>query len=160
MKSKIKELFENEKTIYFFDLDGVLAPLEYGEYNHYYYNDEEWAKELVKTDFYANIPPFKTMQNFIEKKKKENIYVITKVMNDIELDQKKKFLIKNYHILENHIFLVYENHEKLEKMKDLKKEYPNLEDKYFVMIDDTVDVLNHIMEHSSFSTVHISSFLQ
>ena len=42
----------------------------------------------------------------------------------------------------------------------IKKLNPNLEDKYFVMIDDTVEVLNHIMDNSNFSTVHISSFLQ
>ena len=43
-------------------------------------------------------------------------------------------------------------------MKKIKEGYPELKDKYFVMIDDTVEVLNDIMNHSSFSTVHISSF--
>ena len=46
------------------------------------------------------------------------------------------------------------------RMNKIKELNPNLEDKYFVMIDDTVEVLNHIMDNSNFSTVHISSFLQ
>ena len=38
-ESKIKDLFEDHKTIYVFDVDGVLARLELGEYTHYFYND-------------------------------------------------------------------------------------------------------------------------
>ena len=56
--------------------------------------------------------------------------------------------------------MVYKNEEKLEKIKEIRKEYKNIEEKYFIMIDDTVDVLNHIMENSSFSTIHISSFFE
>ncbi len=160
MKSKIKELWKDKNTIYFFDVDGVLAPIEYGEYNHYYYDDEAWAKALLTEDFYATKHPFKTMQNFLKDKDIQKVYIITKVMNEEELKQKKKFLMKHYHILENHIFLVYQNEEKLNTMLKVQKEYPTLEDKYFVMIDDTVEVLNYIMENSSFSTVHISSFLE
>ena len=36
-ESKIKDLFADAKTIYIFDVDGVLARLELGEYNHYFY---------------------------------------------------------------------------------------------------------------------------
>ena len=65
-----------------------------------------------------------------------------------------------YGILKDHVYLVYHNDEKLDVINKIKKLNPNLEDKYFVMIDDTVEVLNHIMDNSNFSTVHISSFLQ
>ena len=57
------------------------------------------------------------------------------------------------------MYLVYKNEDKLETIKQIQKEYPNLEEKYFVLIDDSVDVLNHVMENSNFSTVHNSSFL-
>ena len=43
--SKIKEVLENKDSVIAFDVDGVLAPIEYGEYNHYYANDEEWQKK-------------------------------------------------------------------------------------------------------------------
>ena len=50
--------------------------------------------------------------------------------------------------------------DKVNVMKLIQEKYPDLEDKYFLMIDDTVSVLNYIMEHSAYSTVHISSFLK
>ena len=81
-------------------------------------------------------------------------------MNEMEKKQKIDFLNRNYGIFEDHVFEVYKNEDKLEVLKNLKKVYPLLEDKYFVMIDDTVDVLNHIMFNSSFSTVHVSSFIE
>ena len=41
----------------------------------------------------------------------------------------------------------------------IKEKYPQLNSKKIVMIDDTVDILNEIMEKTDFSTAHISSFL-
>ena len=159
-ESKIKDLFENSKTIYVFDVDGVLARLELGEYTHYFYNDEMWEKALQTHDFYDEIRPIISMQDFIQKRNKEHIYVATRVYNEVEHKQKISFLEKHYGILKDHVYLVYNNDEKLDVMNKIKELNPNLEDKYFVMIDDTVDVLNHIMDNSNFSTVHISSFLQ
>lgn len=158
VKSKINELFNDNKTVYVFDVDGVLAPIEYGEYTHYYYNDEEWAKALINNDFYAQTKPFKVMQNFINKLIIDNVYVVTKVMNEIEYKQKINYLEKNYGIKPANIRRVYSDNEKLTALLEIKKTYSQLEDKYIVMIDDTVNVLNHIMDNSSFSTVHVSSF--
>ena len=158
VESKIKELCESNKTIYFFDVDGVLAPLELGEYNHYYYDDEKWNEMLQTTDFYDKMRPNKTIQKFLETKDMSKVYVITKGYNDVELQQKIHFCFKNYGILNDHVFLVHHDDEKLDIIKQVQKEYPDLESKYFVMIDDTVSVLNHVMENSNFSTVHISSF--
>ncbi len=158
--SKINDLFLDAKTVYFFDVDGVLAPIEYGEYNHYYYDDEQWALALKKNDFYENRKPFLVMQDFISHKNLDNVYVVTKVMNEIELEQKKKYLRKNYHIYPSHVYSVLKDEDKVNVMKLIQEKYPDLEDKYFLMIDDTVSVLNYIMEHSAYSTVHISSFLK
>ena len=160
VESKIRELFNDDKTVYIFDVDGVLAPIEYGEYNHYYYDDEKWALELVKKDFYEDVKPFKTMQDFLKSKDMSRVYVVTKVMNEIELEQKKKFLKKNYNIDSNNVYLVYKDEEKLNVIKNIQKKYPLLEDKYFVLIEDTVNILSYVMENSSYSTVHISSFLK
>ncbi len=159
--SKIKELFKEKETVYFFDVDGVLTALEYGEYNHYELDDEKWSKSLQEEDGYKNNRPIKILQKFINEKEVKNIYVITKVMNEIELEQKKKFLTKYYHIIEKNIFSVTKNEEKLAMIQKIRKEYDKkIPDKYFVMIDDSVEVLNHIMENSHFSTVHISSFFE
>ena len=67
-KSKIKELFKDPKTVYIFDVDGVLAPIEYGEYTHYELDDEAWARELLKEDFYQDRMPFKAFQVFLKDK--------------------------------------------------------------------------------------------
>ena len=159
VQSKIKELFDNPNTVFVFDVDGVLASIEYGEYNHYYYDDEEWAEDLNSHDFYQDIRTIKTMQEFLKDKKMERVYVVTKVMNETEKKYKQRFLEQHYHIDPTHVFSVLTNPDKLTRMQEIHQSFPTLEDKYMVMIDDTVDVLNHIMENSNYSTVHISSFL-
>lgn len=159
VESQIKNLFLDSKTVYIFDVDGVLAKIEYGKYNHYFYDDELWAKMILENDYYEHVLPLKTMQDFIKSKDLSRVYVATKVMNEEELKQKKNFLAKNYGILEDHVYAVFNDLEKLNVLKNIQKNYKDLEDKYLVMIDDTVDVLNHIMDNSAFSTVHISSFI-
>ena len=42
--NRIKELLNDEESVLVFDVDGVLAVLEFGERNHYYFSDEEWDK--------------------------------------------------------------------------------------------------------------------
>ncbi len=160
VESKISELFKNPNTVYIFDVDGVLAKIEYGEYNHYCYDDELWAKMILENDYYEKVEPLKTMQDFLKNKDLRRVYVATKVMNDEELKQKKTFLFRNYGILSDHVYSVLNDKEKLNVIKNIQKDYQNLDAKYFVMIDDTVDVLNNIMDNSSFSTVHISSFIK
>lgn len=158
--SKIRELFENPDTVYVFDVDGVLVRMEFGEYNHYTADDDVWA-ELVKShDFYENLSPIVTMQDFLKDKDVSRVYVATRVMNDSEKKQKITFLSKHYHILPDHVFEVYHNNEKLEVMKKVQEFYPELPEKYFVLVDDTVDVLTYVMENSHFSTVHNSTFLK
>ncbi len=160
MESKIKKLLKNDKTICIFDVDGVLTPLEFGCYNHYSLNDEEWAKAVLKGDCYQDCRPIKVMQDFIKTLDKRKVYVVTRVMNEMELVQKQNFLKKNYDILPENVFMTLKNEDKLKAIFKIQEKYPQLDSKYFVMIDDTVDVLNHILENSSFSTVHISSFFE
>ena len=158
--SKIEELFANPDTVYFFDVDGVLVRLEFGDYHHYYSTDEEWAEALHSHDFYENMKPVVTMQDFFKNKDMSKVYVVTKVMNEEEKNQKIRFLNKVYHILPDHVFEVYQNEDKLTVMKKVQEFYPELDSKFFVMIDDTSDVLTYIMTHSNYSTVHVSSFLK
>ena len=161
MESKIKELLNDKNSVLVFDVDGVLAPIEYGEYNHYYLNDEEWAKEVENgQDFYKDVKPIKTMQEFLKDKNMDNVYVITKVMHNKELLQKIPFLEKNYNIKEDNCYMVFKDRDKLLLLEEIKENYPDLDDHYIVFIDDTVDNLNYVMDNSKFSTVHISSFMQ
>lgn len=161
MSSKIQDLLKDEKSILVFDVDGVLAPIEYGEYNHYCFDDEEWARQLERgVDFYSKVKPIKTMQKFLKDKNMDNIYVITLVMNNQEFLQKLTFLRKNYNIKEDNCYMVFKDRDKLLLLNEIKEKYPDLEDKYIVFIEDTVSNLSYVMENSNYSTVHISSFMQ
>ena len=41
--SQIKRLLQESDIVRVFDVDGVLALQEWGEYNHFDLSDEEWA---------------------------------------------------------------------------------------------------------------------
>ena len=157
--NKIHEIINDEKAVLVFDIDGVLAKLEYGEYTHYNVNDEEWAKALENGgSFYTDDLAFNYFKNFFKKKNMDNIYVATQVMNQIEADQKIDFVYRNYNIKKENVFVTKTTDEKLDILGKIKK-MKDVDDKYIVMIDDTVSVLNNIMDNSNFSTMHISSFI-
>ena len=161
MNSKIQELLKDDETVIAFDVDGVLAPMEFGEYNHYYADDDVWAEEVANgTDFYKDVRVVKTFKDFISKRDKNRIYVITKVMNENEFNQKLDFLEEGYGILRDNCFMVLKDFDKLYKLEEIKKLYPDLEDKDIAIVDDTTDILTYVMQNSKFSTIHISSFLK
>lgn len=158
MISKINELFNDEKSVYCFDIDGVLVPMEFGEYNHFGLDDDVWFKELYKRDLYESMRVNKTIQEFLKNKDMSRVYIVTKVANEEEKNQKVRFVSKHYGIFSDNVYMVSNEKDKLDKMNIIKNIYPGLEDKYMIMIDDSVSVLNNIKENSNYSTVHISSF--
>ena len=63
--SKIKELLNDKESVLVFDVDGVLALLELGEYNHFSLNDEEWFKECERgINYYTENKVINKMKNF------------------------------------------------------------------------------------------------
>lgn len=161
MKSKIQDLLKDKKSILVFDVDGVLAPIEDGEYNHYSDSDEEWAKKLeTEIDFYSKVRPIKIMQDYLKDKDMEKVYVITKVMHNKEFLQKQSFLKKNYNINEDNCYMVFKDRDKLLILEEIKDKYPDLDDHYIVFVEDTVENLTYVMNNSNFSTVHITSFMK
>lgn len=160
MISKIKDLFDMNETVYFFDVDGVLAVLEFGIYNHFDLDDDSWILKTKEEDLYQNVRVNKTIQRFLNDKDKSRVYVITRSATVEEFECKKKFANINFGILYDHIYMVDDFDEKLNVMNEIKNLYPTIEDKFFVMIDDSVGVLNNIKEHSNYSTVHVSSFFE
>ena len=78
--SKIKELLKDKESVLVFDIDGVLALMEWGEYNHYNDNDEEWNKMCAEgINTYTENKVSKKMQDFLKNKDMNRIYVITTV---------------------------------------------------------------------------------
>ena len=158
--SRIQEILKDKDSVIAFDVDGCLAKLEFGEYNHYTYSDQEWIDALRNGgDFYDKDKVSPKLKAFIESKDINNIYVITKSYTEYEDEAKYKYLTTYYNILKDHIYCVREDILKKERLKEIKDKYPNLEDNKIIMVDDSVDVLTDIMDNTSFSTVHVSTFI-
>ena len=158
--SEIKTLLDEDKTVFVFDVDGVLAKLEFGIHNHYEADDDTWNINCEKgINLYDEKLVVKKMQEFLSNKDKERIYVVTKVGTKKEENYKTAYLNKYYKIKSDNIFYVYDNKEKLSALNIIKNKYMDLEDKYIVFLDDTVEVLTYIMCNSNYSTLHISTFL-
>lgn len=158
--SKIREILNDPESVLVFDIDGVLAVMEWGEYHHYGQDDETWAKMYEqKRNFYTADFVSKRMQDFVKSKDTSRIYVITKAFNENEAEDKRNFAYEFYGIPKGHVYYVMHNLDKSKVLIEIKKKYPELPDKHLVMIDDTVEILTDVMEKTNFSTAHISSFL-
>ena len=158
--SKIRELLEDKNSVLVFDVDGVLALMEWGEYNHYAMNDDDWTQACADgANYYTEDKVCKKMQRFLEGKDKNRIYVITTIGHNNEGVFKREYVNKYYGIPKDNVYYVKKNIEKTSQLRAIKDKYEELEDRYIVMVDDTVDILNDVMANTGFSTVHISSFL-
>ncbi len=158
--SRIKELLKDKDSILAFDVDGVLAILEFGERNHYYASDEEWDK-LVDSgiNYYTEDKVSKKMQEFLKDIDKNRVYVITQIGTDKEGIYKKEYAVKYYGIKPENIYFVYRNNDKISKLNEIRNKHPEAEDYQVIMIDDTPDVLTDVQLKTKYSTAHISSFL-
>lgn len=158
--SNIKNILQDKESVLVFDIDGVLAVVEFGENTHFDLNDEEWIRECENgVNYYTEKLVIKKMQDFLKDKNKSQIYVITKAYNENEYEMKKEFSNLYYGIPKENVYYVEDNDDKVKVLKKIKQNHIDLEDEKIVMIDDTISVLNSVMENSNFSTAHISSFL-
>lgn len=161
MNSQIRELVKNENAVLVFDVDGVLAAYEYGERNHNACKDNEWDEYLKTNNTYESARPLITIQKWlVEHGNIDRTYVCTASANESEFMKKADFVVRNYPIKRENIFMTLERNEKLEVLKRIHETcYPGLGDEMIIMIDDTTEVLTNIQEHSEYSTAHISSFI-
>lgn len=158
--SKIREILNDKESVLVFDIDGVLAVMEWGEYNHYGEDDETWSKMYEKkANFYTKEFVCKRMQNFLKDKDTSRIYVITKAFNENEAEDKKNFAYEFYGIPKDHVAYVEHNLDKTKVLIQIKEKYPEISNHQIVMVDDTVEILTDVMEKTGFSTAHVSSFL-
>ena len=157
--SRIKEIINNKQSVLIFDIDGVLATMEFGKYTHFL-DDDSWKKTLSDNiNLYDKDKVSKKLQLLINKKDKNRIFVITKVDDIVEINQKKEYVNKYYGIIKENVYCVKDDSEKSIEIDKIKEKFKNLDSKYFVMIDDTVEVLNDAMNNNKISTAHISTFI-
>ena len=158
--SKIKELLRADDSVLVFDIDGVLALSEFGEYNHFGLYDRDWFEACEKgINAYDETCVIKKMQDFLKTKDMSRIYVISKVGHINEEKFKKEYCMKYYNIPEENVYLVYHEDKKAGIMEQICNKYPELDRKRIAMIEDTVRTLTDIMEKVNCATIHISSFL-
>ncbi len=157
--NKIKELLKDKNSILVFDIDGVLALLEFGEYNHYYASDDDWDKFVEDNNLYTEDKVSKKMQEFLKDIDKNRVYVITQIGIDKEGIYKKEYAEKYYGIKPENIYFVHRNNDKISKLHKIRNKHPKAKDYQVIMIDDTPDVLTDVQLKTKYSTAHISSFL-
>ena len=166
--TRLNELLNDEKSIFVFDVDGVLAKMEFGEGNNHYYKTEpgvdsdiQFSREVVRGHiFYTDDLLNKTLQSFIDKKDNKKVYVLSRIYTDEEKNQKDDFLLRNYNVIKDNIMYVNDYKDKLDALNFVKKLNPDTDDEHIIMVDDNVDeVLNYVMDNSNFTTMHISSFM-
>lgn len=158
--SKIKDILNDKESVLVFDIDGVLAIMEWGEYHHFGEDDETWVKMYeTNANYYTERFVSKKMQEFLKGKDTNRVYVITKAFCKNEEEDKRIFVNKFYCIPKEHVYVVRNNRDKTKAILEIKNKYPELSKHKIVMIEDTVEILTDIMEKTGFSTVHISSFL-
>ncbi len=154
--SKIIDFLLQPDVIIFFDVDGVLAPYEFGEHKHCI-SDYEWKQRLkAGEDLYSAVSPIKVFQDFIKKKGTNNVYVCSKAAPE-EYESKKKFCHEGYGIPVDHIFLSSTKKEKVSILRKFAKDH-KISEKKVAMVEDTVETLDMIHICSKCSTVHVSSF--
>jgi hypothetical protein len=165
--TRINELINDPASIFVFDVDGVLAKMEFGDNNHYFKvdtnvdSDVEFSRAILRGhNFYTDDLLNKTLQSFIEKKDNKKIYVLSRCYTEEEQNLKDDFLLRNYNIIRDNIMYVNDYKDKLEALNLVKKLNPDTDDEHIIMVDDNVDeVLNYIMDNSNYTTVHVSSFM-
>lgn len=152
----LEELIDNDVYI-FFDIDGVLAPYEFGSSNHRVSDDvwNQWLKERV--DIYGGLSKSKILYNFIHEKGTRKVYVCSRAREE-EKENKKKFVVNKYGIPEDHIFFVDTKEQKLSFLKDFCRDN-HIDECDVAIVDDAVDTLDLIADNGDFCTVHVSSFL-
>lgn len=154
-KKIVNKLLENGMIVVF-DVDGVLAPYEWGENSHSL-STVDWNLGFLNgEDLYANIKPIKKLQKFINKKDKNEVYVYS-CGEWFEIFPKTDFCANNYSIQKENIAIVKNVNDKLtylDKLCELTK-YPQ---EKIAIVEDTVSTLDYIARNSDYMTVHVSSF--
>ena len=157
MSKSIIDYIRQEGTIVVFDVDGVLAPYEWGV-NQHCMSDKLWDSILDNhEDIYARVQPVQTFLDFIHSKRPQDCYVCSRSAH-AESAFKAKFCTDNYGIPENHICLVDNKSDKLLFLNSLRDEL-GIPESRIAIVEDTVKTLDEIAKDHDYITVHISSFL-
>ena len=153
MTQLIDYMMEPE-TALVFDIDGVLAPYEFGELRHSACPDEGWEEYVRTQDPYAHIRPVKLIQEMIEQKGPERVFACS-VAASYELAGKRDFCLQEYGLAPENVSIVAAKVEKIEFLHQVSQRL-GLPTERVVLIEDTVKTLDMAMD-AGFATAHVSS---
>lgn len=152
--SKVLDYLMKDDVKIVFDVDGVLAPFEFGELKHNGCKDEDWENFVIENKPYDNIRAIPQLKQFIDNKGLNNIYACS-VSAPYEEQNKRDFVVREYGISIKNIKFVRDKKDKIAFLKELAKE---TDESKIAIVEDTVSTLNQIFDNTDFITVHISSF--
>ena len=156
MRKILDYIARNTKAV-FFDVDGVLAPYEFGTIRHCI-SDEEWNEKVSNgEDIYKSIESSSHLAWFIANLTTERSYALSKSPEN-EWDSKFNYVRREYDIPKDHIIRVNTKDEKIEFLKNFSKAN-NIPENQIAIVEDTVETLDKVAAAGDFVTVHISSFL-
>ena len=144
------------ETAVVFDIDGVLAPYEFGERCHSACPDEEWERFVVEQDPYGHMRPVRLLQRFVQEKGTERAYACSVAM-PYEAAGKRAFAEREYGLAPDHVAIVASKAEKLAFLERVRADL-DLPAARVALVEDTVGTLNLVYEQTEFTTVHVSSF--
>ncbi|WP_285945782.1 hypothetical protein [Thomasclavelia cocleata] len=153
--SKVLDYLMKEDVKIVFDVDGVLAPFEFGELKHNGCKDEDWENFVIENKPYDNIRSIPQLKQFINDKGLNNVYACS-VSAPYEEKNKRDFVVREYGIPVENIKFVCDKKDKIHFLKQLAKE--TKDESKVAIVEDTVSTLNQIFDTTDFITVHISSF--
>lgn len=164
MYKELRDYINNKKTVFVFDIDGVLAKYEYGDdLSHAFCSESYWPKITdTNIDIYKKARAVPTFKRLI-KPRTNNVFVCSREVNPLFMEMKRKFVIDNYNINPDNIFFVKTDKDKLDimyKIYTMDKYYYDLTENDICIIDDSTSVLDYVYDNSRFTTIHVSSFLK
>jgi hypothetical protein len=154
--SDILSYLAEPETVVVFDIDGVLAPYEFGELSHAACLDGDWKTYVLEEHPYAHIRPVPQIQRFIEKKGRTRVFACS-VAEDYEEEGKRDFVVANYGLPADHVKLVRSKSDKVAELRALAKEFCASE-RRVALVEDTVKTLDEVARKTGCTTVHVSSF--
>lgn len=110
--SKVLDYLMKEDVKIVFDVDGVLAPFEFGELKHNGCKDEDWENFVIENKPYDNIRSIPQLKQFINDKGQNNVYVCS-VSAPYEEKNKRDFVVREYGIPVENIKFVCDKKDKI-----------------------------------------------